>query len=102
METRLRLHDELLSNFGVSNVYFDPPSGHEMEYPCFVYKFEKLRILRANNRIYRLFRGYALTYITDDPDDDKTDEILNHFKHCSFDRPYVADDLYHFVFTLYY
>jgi hypothetical protein len=28
--------------------------------------------------------------------------ILNHFQLCSFDRTYVADNLNHFVLTLYY
>lgn len=102
MATRLELHNELLTNFGVSNVYFNPPQKDRMSYPCFLYKMEKTHLLRANNKIYRLLKGYLLTYITDDPDDDKTEEILNHFKHCAFDRSYVADDLHHFVFTLYY
>jgi hypothetical protein len=28
--------------------------------------------------------------------------VLLHFKMCAFGRPYVADNLYHFPFTLYY
>lgn len=100
MGTRLELHEELLSL--APNVYFQPPSSVKLSYPCIVYHLSDIDTLYADNRSYKNFKSYLVTYISRRPNDEKVDEILNHFSYCRFDRPYVADNLQHYAFVLFY
>ena len=102
MGRRLELSAKLHAILGTQNVYFQPPSDTAMEYPCFVYHLEELDVKYADNGVYLILDKYCVKYITDDPDDNKAAEMLSEFKHCKFDRPYVADNLHHFVYNLYY
>lgn len=100
--SRLRLQEELERLIGSRNVYFQPPETVKIGCPGVIYELSKLKPTRADNAIYKLDNSYKLTYITDDPDDDMKEEILHAFKYCSFDRVYKSDNLYHYVFILFY
>ena len=57
---------------------------------------------RANNKVYMNTNQYDGVVITKTSDTTISDAILSHFEMVSFGRPYVADNLHHYPFTLYY
>ena len=101
---RLALHEELCELLGSRNVYFQPPGNqHEvMQYPCFRYSLSKIKQTFANNKMYNYNRAYTIMYITTYPDTGMIDKVLKHFSMVVFDRTYVADQLNHYVFSIYY
>ena len=99
-QRRIELDRILRDLLGTPNVYFQPPTGQKMDYPCIVYKLADANDIHAENRIYRRLYRYTLTYITKDPDDPKRDEI-DDLRYCSFDRFFTSDNLNHFVYTIY-
>lgn len=102
MASRLELHEELCAILDSRNVYFQPPASLEMQYPCIVYSLSGIDKLNANNNSYKTDKRYEITVIDYDPDSDIADKILAYFQMCSFDRPFVSDNLNHWVLTLYY
>ena len=102
MADRLKLHDELCTMLGSRNVYFQPPESVRMQYDAIRYKLAGKDLKHANNRVYRITNEYEGVVITRDPDTTVPDRILAHFEMCSFGRPYTADNLNHYPFTLYY
>lgn len=98
-KTRLMLHSQL-KEF-VNNVYFSPPTGLHMDYPCIKYNLVNQQTDSADNIKYIVQDRYSLTLIDPDPDSVIKDKILK-LPYCSLDRPYTANNLNHFVFTLYW
>jgi hypothetical protein len=99
MASRLDLHT-LLTGI-VPNAYFQPPPSVHMTYPCIVYKLDDIDTDFANNFPYNLQKGYKLTVIDQDPESSIPDEIAK-LPQVSFDRFYTADNLNHYVFTIYF
>lgn len=102
MAERLTLHEELCELLGSRNVYFQPPESVKMQYDAIRYSLGGKDLKRANNKIYRNTNQYDGVLITRNPDTTIPDEMLSHFEMCSFGRPYTADNLNHYPFTLYY
>lgn len=102
MGSRLNLHEELCEILGTRNVYFQSPEGVKMQYDAIRYELAGKDLKRANNKIYLNTNMYDGVVITTKPDTAIPDMILSHFEMCSFGRPYIADNLYHYPFTLYY
>ena len=98
---RLQLHDILCKISGVKKVYFQPPESVKMEYPCIRYVLEGMPAEYANDRAYRKTNRYMVTVMDKDPDSVIPSEVIN-LPMCSFDRFYTADNLNHWVFSLYY
>lgn len=102
MASRLELHEELCTLLKSRNVYFQPPASVIMKYDAIQYSFSDPNLRHANDKVYLKINRYEGVVITRDPDSTIPDSILNHFQMCSLGRPYVADNLNHFPFTLYY
>ena len=102
MASRLELHEELCEVLGTRNVYFQTPESVKMQYDAIRYALSGFDIIHANNRIYRNVNKFEGVVITRDPDTTIPKDMLNRFKMCSFGRPYTADNLHHYPFTLYY
>lgn len=102
MANRLDLQAILEEILGSRNVYFQPPETVKMKYDAIRYELSSKDIKRANNRLYLLTNCYDGVVITKDPDTTIPDMILSHFEMCSFGRPYVAENLNHYPFTLYF
>ena len=83
------------------NVYHQPPSKG-MKYPCIMYNLVGKPAQHADNIRYISFDQYDIKVITHNPDEPMVDQMLSAFENISFDRPYKSDNLYHYVFTLYY
>lgn len=83
------------------HIYFQPPESLRIKYPCIVYDLKDIRPWYANNRKYAMFRAYELTFISKYPDSEVVDRIMS-LPMCSFDRSFTAENLHHFVYTIYY
>lgn len=101
MSSRLDLHEDLCGVLGSKNVYFQPPSSVRMQYPAIVYSLSNFAISHANDKAYRKFKRYQLTYIDADPDNEMIEKLLTELPFCSFDRHFKSDNLNHYIFTLY-
>lgn len=103
MASREELRNDLRKLIKSKNTYFQPPASIRMNYPCFIYSFEGFDRTNADNKIYRLINKYQLTYVSREPDMEFVEEVIKHFPMCSLSRsPFVTDNLWHAVFTLYY
>lgn len=98
---RLELQALLESLLESENVYFQPPNGLSMVYPCIRYEMDEESTQHADNAPYRRNKRYMITIIDRDPDSAIPDKIAS-LPLCSFNRFYTADNLNHFVYTLYF
>jgi hypothetical protein len=92
------LFEEIL---GSPNVYFQPPPNVSMSYPCIVYRRDKAETEFAGNNPYRYTKRYQVMVIDRDPDSVVHDKIAA-LPMCLFDRFYVADNLNHDVFNIFF
>lgn len=102
MAGRLELHEELCGLLGNRKVYYNPPASVRMQYPCIKYSLSGVNHAHANDAVYRNTKRYEVIAIDPNPDSDIYEKVLAHFPMCQFDTSYVADNLNHFVLTLYY
>lgn len=102
MGSRLKLHEELCEFLNNRRVYFQPPASVKMSYPCIRYSLGNVDTKKADDINYKNTKRYEIVVIDPDPDSDIYEKILAHFPMCSFDRFYVAENLNHWVLTLYY
>lgn len=100
MLTRLELHEELCNILGSRNVYFQPPASITLHYPAIVYSINNLDNHQADNEIYNQNIQYIITVIDEDPDSEVFHR-MKLYRRARFVRPYVADNLNHYVFTIY-
>ena len=106
MSSREELHENLCKIIGITapdgdrHVYFQPPPSLKIKYPAIVYKLKAIPTRIANNKIYKKDRGYEAVLIDKNPESEYVDKILE-LPYCGFDRFYTADNLNHFVFTIY-
>lgn len=100
MNTRLGLDATLRDILGSSNVYFQPPENLKMRYPCIRYSLYDIQNGHADNLPYLSNNAYQLILIDPDPDNPYVNKIKD-LPLCSFDRYYAADNLNHYVFTIY-
>lgn len=102
MASRLELHEELCEVLGTRNVYFQSPESVKMKYDAIRYELGEKDLKRANNGVYLSTNRYEGVAISRDPDTDIPDKLIARFKMISLGRPYIADNLNHYPFTLYY
>ena len=101
MGNRLDLHAYLKTLLGSSNVYYQPPESIKMKYPAIRYKLKDIINRSADDSVYSQKNAYEVIVIDPNPDSLIRDKI-SRLPLCSFDRGYAADNLNHYVFTLYY
>ena len=101
MKNRVDLQYKLEELNGNTNVYFQPPESKKMNYPAIVYSIDDIDTRHANDSTYITNRRYEIIVISKSPDPDIIDKLLE-LPMCSFNRSYKADNLNHFVFTLYW
>jgi len=101
-DRRLELHEKLCEVLGSRNVYFQPPETVKMKYPAIVYHLDNGREIYANNKSYLYRRNYAVTAIDKNPEVEWDEKILDAFEYCDFQRAFVADNLNHWQFSLYW
>ena len=83
------------------HVYFQPPENIQMQYPCILYSRDGSSADHADNGLYRHAKRYQVTVVDRDPDTEITD-MVEALPFVSFERFFAADDLNHYVFTLFF
>ena len=101
MADRLDLQSLLEELMESRNVYYKPPESTKMQYPAIRYSKKNIESVYANDSKYLLRDCYELIVISRTPDHPVIKKLLA-LPYCSYDRPYVADNLYHDVLTIYY
>ena len=101
MANRLDLQTKFEELLGSRNVYFDPPESLKMQYDAIRYSRSKIENTYASDSVYGQHNRYEVVVIYKNPDCDLPMKI-SRLPLCSHDRHYVADNLHHDVFTLYY
>ena len=101
MAERLDLQSLLEELLGSRNVYYKPPEPTKMQYPAIRYSKKKIESVHANDSKYLMRDCYELIVISRTPDHPVIKKLLE-LPYCSYDRPYIADNLYHDVLTIYY
>ena len=95
-KSRQQLSEILNKIMGVpKRVYFQPPATIKMSYPCIIYKFDDIDTTFADNK------KYVVMVVTRDPDSDLPMKIAQ-LPMCTMNRAYPSDNLYHYVFDLYF
>lgn len=100
-QRRLDLHEFLCGIIKSQNCYYSPPAGLQLKYPCIVYGLANPNVFYGDNIPYLIFLQWTITVIDEDPDSAIASRFFDLPK-CRFDRKYQADDLNHFVFSLYF
>lgn len=101
MASRLSLQTKLEELNENENVYFQPPSNKQMNYPAIRYDIDDIDTKFADDSSYICNKCYKLTVISKNPEPEIIDKLLD-LPMCTFDRSYKADNLNHFVFTIYW
>lgn len=100
MVNRPDLHKTLIRILGSKSVYFQPPESTKLTYPCIIYEETKGRTTRANDLLYLYRKAYDGVIVDKDPDSEIPDKVRA-LPMCDIDRPYKADNLYHWPFTIF-
>lgn len=101
MHSRSDLHSLLCKIAGTVYVYYQPPSGTRMHYPCITYSMHRVNNTNADDMVYKQDYNYTVTVIDKDPDSSLRDAV-SRIPTARFDRSYIADNLNHYVFNIYY
>lgn len=101
MSNRLDLQAKFEAILGSRNVYFQPPESVKLSYPAIVYAIKDVETTFADNRAYLKAPSYEVTLIDKNPDNAFVEAILD-IPYCTFDRHFKADNLNHYVFTLFH
>lgn len=86
---------------GSRNVYFQPPESLKMQYDAIRFSPSTPNIRYANNVKYSKMKCYEGMVISRRPEPEVVDKISD-LPYTSFGEPYVADNLNHYPFTIYY
>ena len=101
-DRRLELEAKLRDILGSNNVYFQPPNGAQLHYPCIIYKRDGADSVYADDRTYRYTQEYQIMYIDKSPKNNVVERIIEEFSMVRYGRHYVADNLNHDILLLYY
>lgn len=101
MRTRIDFHNLLLTIEGPKKVYYQPPEGHRMVFPCIQYSLSNNQARHANDGLYLNKKSYEVMVIDPNPDSEIPDAIQN-LPLTRFNRKYISENNYYSVFTVYY
>lgn len=99
LQEKIEALGRILQNAGGSGcqVYFNPPN--KLEYPCILYELAKRTSENADDMHYVKRLQFTITVITRDPYSGIPDKVYESLDYISHDNRFVADRLYHDVFT---
>jgi hypothetical protein len=86
---------------GPTAVFFQAPQNVALEYPVILYSRDYAVTKFANNLPYRFTKRYQVIVIDRNPDSEIPDKVAA-LPLCTFNRHYVADELHHDVYNLYF
>lgn len=101
-----RRSDEFIADLestDTGKVYFQPPSGTKLTYPCWVIERTTAYQPKANDRTYLFRPGYKCMYMNrTEPDPEVLNLISRRYANCTYQNHYVVDNIHHDVFLIYY
>lgn len=102
MNDRRSSLSQMLHNItGVKGIYYQPPNGTEMKYPCIVYERNDIRNVHADDNVYVQHHMWTITVIDKDPDSNIVQQV-SMIRGIRFDRHFASDGLNHDIFTLFF
>lgn len=101
MASRVDLQYALEDLLGSRNVYYQPPASLVMKYPAIVYSRVDIQKDYADDSIYNKYNKYQIIVIDVNPDSLFVDKVAE-LPLCRYVRPYIADNLNHTVFEIYF
>ena len=101
MGQRSDLHNLLVSILKSEAVYFQPPENLKMEYPCIIYRRNRVETSFADNHPYSTTKRYQVMVIDRNPDSPIPEKVAE-LPMCTMDRHFVSDNLHHDVFNCYF
>lgn len=104
MGRRQDLHAQLVNLFDQYArpcVKYQPGPSVTLTYPAIVYKLDDIPTNFANNRPYIFNHRYEVQIIDRDPESILRDRMVQ-LPMCKFTNNFVSDNLYHYVFEIYY
>jgi hypothetical protein len=78
-----------------------PPKNLKLSYPCIVYQPSFIDRIDADNTWHIISNRYQLMFITSDLETDIPEKLIKLDK-CSFERSYPAENLYHYIYQIYF
>lgn len=99
--TRSEIQDALEAVDSSLHVYYQPPASVHIKYPAIIFRLENIDQKFADDWTYLKDRAYMVTLICKDPDNPYVDKLVWAFQKIRFDRAYISDNLYHYVYVLY-
>lgn len=100
-EKRIKMHNRFKELLESNEVYYNPPDGKKIKYPCIIYKDKNFDIRYASDKAYKYDRVYQVSLIGSRPIDDLKNKLLLELSYIRFDNSFVSDNLYHYVYTKY-
>lgn len=101
MENRIKFHNKLKEITGIDNVYFQPPENIKIKYPAIIYSLTDINKRFANDDVYNMYKYYQVIIIDNNPDSELIDKIAS-IKESKYIRSYVANNLNHTIFEIYF
>lgn len=101
MLNRLKLQTKLEELLGCRNVYFQPPSGFQLKFPCIIYELGIIQNRMADNKKYHMRSKYKITLIDDDPDNSYVELLLTELPRLQMINSFKTEGYYHYIFELY-
>lgn len=108
MGRRLELHSLLVQIMDAQDlpendqpVYFQPPANVQMIFPCITYHRDTSETLFAGNNPYRHTKRYEVTVLDRNPDTEIPERVAA-LPMCLHSRTFAADNLNHYIFSLYF
>ena len=96
-----RLQLQSLLETMTAHVYFQPPENAKIEYPCIIYHRDFADTGFADNGPYHHTLRYMVTIIDRNPDSNLPAKVAM-LPMCLYNRFFIADNLNHDVYTLYF
>ena len=81
-------------------VHFQPSENVKLSDPCVLYWFSRYRDFFGNDGRHIVREEYKVTHVYKDPTQNLRGVIRSLFTYVIFDRVYIADNLYHDVYTI--
>lgn len=101
MDKRPNLQTKLEELLNSRNVYFQSPESVKMSYPAIRYSLSNIENRFADDSVYKQSHFYELTVIDYDPESEVMQKVSK-LPRVKFDHYYIANNLNHWVFTIYY
>lgn len=101
-DRRLELHEIFCEVLGSRNVYFQPPNGAKLNYPCIIYKRDSANAEYADDRTYIFTQQYSVTCISPKQTNDIYEKLIERLPMIRYIRGYTVDNLSHDILNLFY